>query len=315
MGFTFVDLCCGVGGFAQACHSHGGECLLACDIDPVARDVYELNYGLRPHTDVTKLKHIPSCDILCSGFPCVTFSSIGKREGTSDPRGKIFYYILKLVKKNPPNVLLFENVKGLLFDDDGRTFRRFHSMLSKLGYLVSWKVLDAAEFGVPQHRERLFIVARKSPATFDFGPVLDSRKSKRVPFSKIAERFPATGVPHDLICTRFDGKLLETPIKTLHGMILRAKENNYLNNKVYSTNGIVATLCATFTPIIYDERYGVCRRMTISEMLKCQGFPKSFRLPDGVTKTTIARFMGNAVCVPVVSAIIKSLALGLDKTP
>ncbi len=303
--FTFVDLFSGVGGFHLACASNGGVCLLACDIDPQARDVYKANYGIEPHHDIMKLEEIPKCDVLCSGFPCVAFSHIGRRKGTLDPRGRLFYRILKLIRRTPPKFLFFENVIGLLHQDNGKTFNKFLSYLKKCGYSVGWVKLDAADFGVPQHRERVYIIASLFS---DVSEVITTvPQKKRVMFKSIQEKSSAR-VAH-LLNHRFDKHILDTPISTGNDVLLRARLNNYINNKVYSTNGIVGTLCAGFTPIIYDEYNQIVRYMTHKEMLRCQGFPDDFKLNPNIGKTILGRFMGNAVCVPVVQQLLKHVIL------
>jgi DNA (cytosine-5)-methyltransferase 1 len=303
--FTFVDICSGIGGFHMAAAKHGGQCLLACEIDPDARVVYKANYGIDPLPDVTKLRAIPECDLLCSGFPCVAFSNIGRRQGTKDPRGRIFYSILKLVKHTPPKVLLFENVMGLLQDNQGKTFRRFQKRLEKIGYHVSWATLDAANFGVPQHRERVFIIGVRKDVggQFMFNELL--KHKERTMFKKIMSKWrDAKG----LVTHRFDDHIMDQPIKTRNDVILRVRLNNYINNKVFSSHGIVGTLCAGFTPFVYDERHKQVRRMTIPEMMACQGLPVDFNMLD-MSRTTIARFIGNAVCIRVIDQIVHNMIL------
>lgn len=302
--FKFIDLFCGMGGFHSAAVKSGGVCVLACDINDKVRKVYAANYGMEPYGDIRKIKSIPQCDLLCAGFPCVTFSTIGKRQGTCDPRGKLFFEIMRLVKTNPPKIMLFENVKGLLSDEGGKTWSVFKAELESNGYTVTHAVLDAANFGVPQHRERVYIVCTLRDFSFNFAKLLKTRKRKV--FKDIMSPITAHDQLMSLKVKRFDGHIGEQK-QLKSGVILRAQKNNYINNKLYSSDGIVGTLCSGCIPIVYDERLEIPRTMTIPEMLQCQGFGKRFLVPDGITKTDMQHMTGNAVCVNVVAAIVKDI--------
>lgn len=183
--YTFIDLFAGIGGFHLAMHANGAKCVFASEWDKFARQTYEANfYSLAPEVfdkglfagDINKvtLSSIPDFDILCAGFPCQPFSSAGLKKGFEDTRGTLFFRIAEIVKNKvetgyPPKVLFLENVKGLLNHDKGRTFGTICSILDDLGYKISYKVLNAKNFGVPQNRERIFIVAwRKDSLVLDF---------------------------------------------------------------------------------------------------------------------------------------------------
>ncbi|WP_293965165.1 DNA (cytosine-5-)-methyltransferase [uncultured Porphyromonas sp.] len=172
---TFIDLFAGIGGFHLAMHSVGAKCVFASEWDQYARQTYEANYRkLAPELfsrglfagDITKVDpaSIPPFDILCAGFPCQPFSVAGLRRGFEDTRGTLFFNIANIVKSkieegNPPKVLFLENVRGLRTHDKGNTLRVILDTLEELGYRYSYEVLNAKYFGVPQNRERLFIVA------------------------------------------------------------------------------------------------------------------------------------------------------------
>lgn len=301
--FTFIDLFSGIGAFHQAAVKCGGKCIMACDINQEAREIYMDNYGIMPDIDVRKLKPVHA-DLLMAGCPCQSFSTIGERAGTKDPRGTLIYTVARYIAKTKPKAFIIENVKGLTMVD---AFDRFMRMVEKAGYTVSWAILDAADFGVPQHRERVYIVGQLARPVFNFEPL--QRTTSRVPFRTIMEAFPRNSPELTaLINHKFD----DTPLIPLNqitptaaGFLLRAKKNNYINNKLFSSNGTVGTLCATFSPIIYDETHHVTRQMSKKEMLRCQGFPATFRIPGGRTKTMY--FTGNAVCVNVITEIIKNM--------
>ena len=157
---TFIDLFCGIGGFRVALEKNGLECVFSSDIDKNARAVYEKNFGDYPEGDITKIdcKDIPSFDILCAGFPCQPFSIAGRQKGLSDNRGNLFYEIIRIAKYHQPKVLLLENVKGLLYIDNGDILRLIISELENIGYNVYYSLLNSGHFGIPQNRERIYFV-------------------------------------------------------------------------------------------------------------------------------------------------------------
>lgn len=160
--FKFIDLFCGIGGFHQAMSSLGGTCVFASDIDEDCRQVYSNNYGLEPNGDITQVdeKDIPPHDVLCAGFPCQAFSKAGKRLGVDDPRGTLFYEIVRIAQHHKPSYLLLENVRNLAGHDDGNTWRVIRSSLQKIGYSVPEQpiIFSPHYIGIPQHRERVFIL-------------------------------------------------------------------------------------------------------------------------------------------------------------
>ena len=160
----FIDLFCGIGSFHQAFRSLGGfNCVFACDIDKCARQTYFLNFGIEPGGDICKIeaKTVPDHDVLCAGFPCVSFSAIGKKEGFESNSGKLFFEILRVIDAKCPKIIVLENVMGLLSHSDGKTFERIRHELITRGYDVSYKILKSSDYGIPQMRRRLFIVASK----------------------------------------------------------------------------------------------------------------------------------------------------------
>jgi DNA (cytosine-5)-methyltransferase 1 len=181
--FNFIDLFAGIGGFHIAMHENGGNCVFASEIDKFARQTYEHNFRSKSpeifengnfNEDITDVNldynNIPDFDVLCAGFPCQPFSHAGLKKGFDDTRGTLFFNIKEIVKakieghkKNPnipiPRILLLENVKGFKNHDKGNTIRRIKEILNELGYEVNAEVLNSKHFGVPQNRERIFIIA------------------------------------------------------------------------------------------------------------------------------------------------------------
>lgn len=162
-GYKFIDLFCGIGGFHLALSSFGAECVFASDIDKEACAVYEKNFNMKPDGDITKIeaKDIPKHDILCAGFPCQPFSISGNQKGFDDEkgRGKLFFDIVRIAKHHKPKVLLLENVKNFEKHDNGNTMKKVKAELENIGYNVFSKVLCSSDYGIPQQRKRLYIVA------------------------------------------------------------------------------------------------------------------------------------------------------------
>ena len=160
---TFIDLFAGIGGFHQALESLGGKCVFACDIDDDCRKTYEINYGIKPEKDITKIKasDIPNHDFLCAGFPCQAFSKAGKRLGFEDEtKGTLFFDVCRILEYHKPKYALLENVRNLASHDHGNTWRVIHDKLEALGYnLLPEPVIFSPHYiGIPQHRERVYIM-------------------------------------------------------------------------------------------------------------------------------------------------------------
>jgi DNA (cytosine-5)-methyltransferase 1 len=161
MTFKYVSLFSGIGGFEQALNKLGGKCVMASEIDKFANKAYEVLYGEPTVGDVTKVvaEDVPDHDLLVGGFPCQAFSVAGKRLGFEDTRGTLFFEMARIAKAKKPKVILAENVKGLVGHDKGRTLNVIIQTLCDIGYTVDFNVLNSKYFGVPQNRERIFIVA------------------------------------------------------------------------------------------------------------------------------------------------------------
>lgn len=162
-GFKYIDLFCGIGGFHQAMSDLGGVCVYASDIDADCRKTYEQNYGIKPDGDITKVEasEIPEHDVLCAGFPCQAFSKAGKRLGFADEtKGTLFFDICRILKYHQPQYALLENVRNLASHDHGNTWKVIHDNLVELGYnVIDEPVIFSPHYiGVPQHRERVFIM-------------------------------------------------------------------------------------------------------------------------------------------------------------
>ena len=190
--FTFIDLFAGIGGFRLAMQNLGGKCVYTSEWDEQAKKTYHANFGEIPFGDITKKEtkeFIPdNFDILCAGFPCQAFSIAGKRGGFEDTRGTLFFDVAKIIKKKKPKAIFLENVKGLRNHDRGKTLKTILNVLREdLGYFVPEpQILNAKDFGVPQNRERIFIVGFRDDLDIDEFQYPEPSNSK-VSFEKIKE--------------------------------------------------------------------------------------------------------------------------------
>ena len=158
----FIDLFCGIGGFHQALKRiHlSAKCVFACDIDAKCRNTYELNYGIKPEGDISKIdfQTIPDFDILCGGFPCQSFSNSGNKKGFADKRGNLFEYILQIAELKHPQFMFLENVKHIKNIDNGKVFQHIIKRIAETGYSVHTIELSPHQLGVPQQRERVVFI-------------------------------------------------------------------------------------------------------------------------------------------------------------
>ena len=175
--FSFIDLFAGIGGFRKGFEDAGFKCVFTSEINPQCQQVYTANFGDKPFGDITKINptEIPDFDILLGGFPCQPFSISGKKMGFEDTRGTLFFDICQIIDIKQPKVVVLENVKHLIHHDKGQTFTVILKALMDLGYNVTHKILNAKDFGLPQNRERIFIIAAKKHY-FDFAKLKRKKK-------------------------------------------------------------------------------------------------------------------------------------------
>lgn len=179
--YNFIDLFAGIGGFHLGLHNAGAKCVFASEWNEHARKTYEHNIRKLDQSlfdegrfvgDITKVdpSEIPDFDIVCGGFPCQPFSNAGHKLGFDDPRGNLFFYIAEIIRQKQPKAFFLENVRGLLKHADGKTFETIRRILTEeLGYSFYWKLVKGTDYGVPQHRPRVYLVGFKDPAIdFEF---------------------------------------------------------------------------------------------------------------------------------------------------
>ncbi|EDY80927.1 DNA-cytosine methyltransferase superfamily [Verrucomicrobiia bacterium DG1235] len=321
--FRFLDFCAGIGAGHAAAVKLGGECVGYSEINPKAKRTYRMLHELdtlwEPQLDLGDLTKInpndaPDFDVMLGGFPCQTFSIVGRREGFSDPRGQIIFALSDILAAKKPNYFVLENVKGLMSHNKGETLRQILIELESAGYNVAWKLVSSVDFGVPQMRERVYFV----------------------------------GVRKDLVNSNFDFTFPEKAkrVKGL-GSYLKSKDpsyalsdagyaylEKYLNNKYNKESGVsVEDLKAlpdftmidtrqsdlrifkTISPTLRSGRHGLLyarnghlRKLSGLEGLALQGFDTSFQKRiKNVSDSDLLHQAGNAFTVDVVYKLLESL--------
>lgn len=318
--FTFIDLFAGIGGFRLALQNLGGNCVFSSELNKYSKQTYEVNFGEVPFGDITLPEtkdSIPnSFDILCAGFPCQAFSIAGKRGGFEDTRGTLFFDVAEIIKKHKPKAFLLENVKGLTSHDKGQTLKTILNVLREdLDYFVPVpKVINAKNFGVPQNRERIFIVGfRKDTKIENF--IYPEPSIDKPTIEKILEK--------DEVSVKY--YLSKQYLKTLVEHKERhANKGNGFGYEIIPNNGTAnAVVCggmgrernlllddrlSNFTPVtkIKGEvnREGV-RKMTPREWARLQGFPDQFEIV--VSDAQAYKQFGNSVAVPAIQATAQKI--------
>ena len=313
---TFVDLCCGIGGFHLAAEALGSKCVLACDIDKYAKQVYQKNFGIEPTNNIRSIApaDIPDHDILMCGFPCQPFSVAGKKAGFNDSQnGDLIFRIIDIIKVKQPKAILLENVSNLATIDNGKTFDRIKKELIKCGYKVYASELNASDYGVPQQRKRLYIVAfRKDLVVKNFRfpkPVTLQKYVKDIlePKENIDEKKYVFDL--SFVCKGNPDYYSHSPVKL--GIIGKGGQGE----RVYSINGTAITVTAKSggkfrnTGGYYIN--GKLRRLTVRECARLMGFPDSFRL--NCSETQAYKLLGNSVVVDVIEYILISMAEAMKK--
>ncbi|OYQ79331.1 DNA (cytosine-5-)-methyltransferase [Wohlfahrtiimonas chitiniclastica] len=335
--FSFIDLFAGIGGIRLPFQNLGGKCVFSSEWDKFAQKTYATNYGELPSGDITQIvaKSIPDHDLLLAGFPCQTFSQAGKRKGFCDTRGTMFFEIQRIMAEKRPKMFLLENVKQLQGHDKGNTLKTILEILrgefqneissdiplnedtraalsKKLNYWVDYKVLRAADFGIPQNRERIYIIgfdkdyfgeldfsssfSWPSPSceTTRLGDILESRESieKNGDFYTISDRL-------------WEGHQRR---KEEH-----ANKGNGFGYTLYNENSqYTNTLSARYykdgSEILIDQsKYNLNpRKLTPRECARLQGFPDTY-IVDAVSRNQIYKQLGNSVCMKVIEAIATNI--------
>ncbi|GIA46627.1 DNA cytosine methyltransferase [Vibrio cholerae] len=318
--FTFIDLFAGIGGFRLALQNLGGECVFSSEWDQYSKKTYKANFGKLPFGDITLSETkaaIPhSFDFLCAGFPCQAFSIAGKRGGFEDTRGTLFFDVAEIIKRHKPKAFLLENVKGLTNHDKGKTLDTILNVLREdLGYFVPEpQIINAKDFGVPQNRERIFIVGFRKDLNINLfnyprpknikTSVADILEKKEVSVKYyLSTQYLSTLKNHK---KRHEDKG--------NGFGYQILDNNGIANAVVcggmgrERNLVLDHKLTNFIPVTKIKgvvnREGI-RKMTPREWARLQGFPDEYKII--VSDAQAYKQFGNSVAIPAVQAIAKEI--------
>ena len=300
--YKFIDLFAGIGGIRLPFDRLGANCVFSSEWDKYSQVTYERNFGEKPHGDITKIEasDIPSFDILLAGFPCQPFSNAGHKKGFEDARGTLFFDICRIVEHHQPEVIFLENVKAFKNHNKGNTFAVVSETLKNLGYKVYSKILNAKDFGIPQNRERIYIIAFRSKVKFQFPEPIE----KPVKLGDILEQ-------------DIEDKYTISD-KLWSGHKRRKKEHlekgNGFGYSLFSeTSEYTSTISARYykdgSEILIAQPKKNPRKLTPREAARLQGFPEKFIIP--VSDCQAYRQFGNSVCVPVIEAIAKEISVSI----
>lgn len=334
--FTFIDLFAGIGGIRIPFQELGGECVFSSEWDKFSKRTYFANFGEYPSGDITKIASgdIPDHDVLLAGFPCQAFSQAGLKRGFQDTRGTLFFEIQRIIAKHKPKVVLLENVKQLRGHDGGKTLETILAVLtgrnfnwdglknmavsestkealgSRLNYSVDYRVLSAKDFGVPQNRQRIYIVAvrddvaKNKPVT-DLFESIDRRKPSRTRLGDVLESGGEVIEKYTISDRLWKG---HTERKKDHrrrgngfGFSLFDKDSPYCNtiSARYYKDG--SEILIDQTPLGMNPR-----KITPREAARIQGFPENF-IVNEVSDGQAYRQFGNSVAIPVIRSIANEI--------
>lgn len=333
--FTFIDLFAGIGGIRIPFQNLGGECVFTSEWDKFSQQTYDANFGEVPDGDITQIaaSYIPEHDILLAGFPCQAFSQAGLKQGFMDTRGTMFFEIQRILSHHRPKAFLLENVKQLRGHDKGKTIKMITGILrgenehnipddvpmskearnslgDSLNYWVDFRVLRAADFGVPQNRERVYIVGFNKdnyPPNTDFNTLFKWPEPTRIKTRLGDILFPNTDVDEKYTIS---DKLWagHQRRKREH----KAKGNGFgyslFNTESEYANTISARYYKDGSEILIDQSdLGKNpRKLTPRECARLQGFPEKF-IVDCVSSCQAYKQFGNSVSIPVIEAVAKSM--------
>ena len=306
---TVVSLFSGIGGIDLAFEQSGFRIFWANEIDRYACITYRNNFSedVLVEGDIKSIdeRTIPHSDVLTAGFPCQSFSVVGHKRGFNDPRGNLFFEIARVVRYTKPSVILLENVKNLIYHDNGKTFLTIYNTLADLGYIVKYDVENAKTHGnIPQERSRTFVVA------FRDTDMLDSFMfPKEVELTRsLDDIFDRKEKHSEIYYYQSDSKYYELLNKRIPDMTgMYRIDDSGVAMKKYIISPTLKANMGTYpdrVPVIRDE-FGI-RKITPYECLALQGFPKDFKL-SGIPIEAAYKQLGNTVCVPVVKRIADNI--------
>ena len=300
--YKFIDLFAGIGGIRlgfEHIFKDTSSFVFASEIDKFAQTTYASNYGDLPSGDITQIQpnEIPEFDILLAGFPCQPFSNAGLKKGFEDTRGTLFFDISRIIEHHKPKVIFLENVKGFKNHDKGNTFKVVKETLEKQGYKVFAEVLNAKHFGVPQNRERIYIIG-----------FLDHDVSFEFP--KPLEKTVKVG---DILDKKVDDKYtISDKLWAGHQrrkLAHKAKGNGFGYSMFTHQSEYTSTISARYykdgSEILIKQKSKNPRKLSPREAGRLQGFPDEFKIV--VSDTQAYKQFGNSVAVPVINALAKEI--------
>lgn len=308
--FKMIDLFAGIGGTRLGFFQTGKtRVVFSSEIDSNAKKTYKANFGEDPSGDITQIaaNDIPDHDILVGGFPCQAFSQAGLKRGFEDTRGTLFFEIARILKEKKPKAFLLENVKNLTLHDHGKTFETIKTTLEQLGYAITPVLFKAKDFGVPQNRERIYIIG------------FNKKKVKN--YKNFALPTPPCPETHvgDILEENVNEKY--TISDTLWKGHQRRKAEHKLKGNGFGytlfnsdspyTNTISARYYKDGSEILIEQQGKNPRKLTPRECARLQGFPENFIIP--VSDTQAYKEFGNSVAVPVIHAIAEEIIKVLEK--
>lgn len=303
--FTFIDLFAGIGGIRTGFEHVGGECVFSSEWDKFAQLTYRENFGEIPHGDITKITaaEIPSFNMLLAGFPCQPFSQAGLKRGFDDTRGTLFFDIARIVEYHRPEVVFLENVKNLAGHDKGNTLKVIVKTLEDMKYKVHYRILNAKDFGVPQNRARIYIIAFKHDVDFKFPtPVKEKTKVGSIlEKGKVHPKYTLS----DRLWQGHQRRRRE-----------HAEKGNGFGYALFNTRSpYTSTISARYykdgSEILIEQKGKNPRKLTPREAARLQGYDDSFAIP--VSDNQAYRQFGNSVAVPVIKALSTQIMKTLKK--
>lgn len=318
---TFMDFCSGIGGGRLGLEQAGLKCVGYSDTARLAPITYRLMHDTRNEKNYGNLKRVntsilPSFDMLIAGFPCQTFSVIGRKDGFSDDRGQIIFHLARIIKETQPVCFLLENVKGLVTHDKGNTLKIILNELNEVGYDVTYKVLNSLDFGVPQMRQRVYFVGinknlNRNIDNFKWPqPITKPGLGKYLVDNNVASNERLEILKYYLDNPTNKGKYTIDAICEMEGKIIDTRMNDL---RIYEER--CPTLRAQRDGVLYI-RNGVVYQLSGYEALLLQGFPCEYadRVKEEVTDRHLLMQAGNAMTVNVIKKLGKSIINFLENT-
>lgn len=313
--YTFIDLFAGLGGFRLALESLGAKCVYSNEWDIPVQKVYAENFGDIPEGDITKVneKDIPNHDILCAGFPCQPFSISGKQGGFKDSRGTLFFDVARIIKEKKPKVVFMENVKNFATHDNGKTLEVVKGTMEELGYTFYQKVLNAVDYGVPQKRERIYMVCFRNDLK-----VGEFNYPKPIELTRHVEDFLLDDeeLVKDLYVERADTYYnnVEDNQYSKKSIRLGIVNKGGQGERIYSVKGIAITLSANGGGVFAKTGgyliNGKTRKLHPRECARIMGYPDTYKICKSANQAY--KQFGNSVVIDVLQFIAKEIGIVME---